>query len=398
MTDTIPRIAYLLQTFPCASETFILREMAALVDQGVDLKIYALQAQADTPFVPEVLDLLPRVVYSDAVQPLAVFNSLVCHPGRTLTSLHRSRLGCARSLRCLPPAAYFAADARAEGVRHVHAHFAGLPAEIALVMSHLLGVPYSVSVHAWDIYAQSPGRVLRSVEQAAFVAACTQAGHDRILSTCPSLEADRVQVIRHGVAVVEAKSPAPARGRAILAAGRLIEKKGFCHLVDACSELVERFPDLECVIVGDGPQREALEDQVARLGLAVHIRLPGWLPPAELDTLYASCAVLAAPSIIASDGDRDGLPNVILEAMSHGLAVIGSDLSGIPEAITDGKNGHLVPPGDARALADRLADLLADTSLQHAMGQAGLSRVEQDFDLQKNVIPLAALFAKDQTL
>lgn len=394
MTAAPLRIAYVVRAFPCRSEGFILREMAALVDRGVDLRIFALHAEADAPLSPQAQELLPRVIYSDKVQPLAAFNALVCRPKHTITALHRSRLGIARAFRRLSAASYFAAAARAADVRHIHAHFAGVPAETALVMANLLRLPYSVSVHAWDIYAQSPQRVMQSLNRAAFVVCCTRAAREHLVSTCPALDPDRLHALHHGVIPLERPAPAPERANMILAVGRFVEKKGFNVLVEACGQLVESCPRLECVIAGDGPGRDALQERIQRLGLGSRVRLPGWLPPHGLASLYARAALLAVPSVVADDGDRDGLPNVILEAMAAGLPVVASDLSGIAEAVADGENGLLVPPGDAGALANRLGSLLTDPDRRRVMGDAGRARLQRDFDPRKNVMPLVALFAR----
>jgi len=398
MTRASPRIAYVLRAFPCPSETFILREMSTLVERGADLRIYALSAEWDRPAPPSVQQLLPRVVYADKLQRAAALNALVCRPKTTLRAVVGAASGFARALYRLPPAAYFSTDAAVEDVQHVHAHFAGVPAEIACLMARLIGVEYSVSVHAWDLFAQAPQRVAASVRDASFVVACTRSGRDHLHGICPFLPADRVHCIHHGVPIPPAPVPPIPDEPVVLGVGRLVEKKGFGCLVDACAELASAVPGFRCRIVGDGPLRTVLEQQIGERGLAGCVELTGWLPVDEVAEHYRQASVLAAPSVITADGDRDGLPNVILEAMAHARPVVASEVAGIPEAVRDGENGFLVPPGDPQALARSLVSVLGDRALCARLGENGRARAERDFDVQRSARPLFDLFAARSAL
>jgi glycosyltransferase involved in cell wall biosynthesis len=179
----------------------------------------------------------------------------------------------------------------------------------------------------------------------------------------------------------------------ILAAGRLVEKKGFDILVDACARLRDRGVAFTCAIAGDGPLRSTLERQVADRSLGGVVTLRGWTPPGALALAMREATLLAVPSRVTEGGDRDGIPNVILEAMSAGLPVVASATSGIPEAVEHQTTGLLVPEGDASALAEAIAALLEDAPRAAAMGRAGRVRVMERFDLAASSRQLAALFA-----
>jgi len=179
----------------------------------------------------------------------------------------------------------------------------------------------------------------------------------------------------------------------ILAVGRLVEKKGFADLVDACARLVDRGVDFRCRIVGKGPLEAALAARIRERGIADRVTLEGPRPRGEIARLLGESTLLAAPCVIGRDGNRDGLPTVILEAMASGLPVVSTRVTGIPEAVVDGVTGRLVEPGDVAGLADALAAMLADPAACAAMGRAARERVLERFDVRRSIDALAAVFA-----
>jgi glycosyltransferase involved in cell wall biosynthesis len=178
----------------------------------------------------------------------------------------------------------------------------------------------------------------------------------------------------------------------LLAVGQLKEKKGFDYLLEACRTLLDQRIEFDCSIVGEGPMRNALEAKIAELSLQDHVALLGGLPHNVLIERYSEATIFVLPCVTATDGDRDGIPNVILEAMAMGLPIVSTRHSGIPEAVEHGRTGLLVPPRDSRALADALARLIADENLRVRLGRSGRSRVVEAFDVGANVTKLLAEF------
>jgi glycosyltransferase involved in cell wall biosynthesis len=281
---------------------------------------------------------------------------------------------------------------------HVHAHFAVSQTEAALALAQLLDCGFSFTAHARDIYA-TPNALDQKLRAARFVVTCTEHNAVHLSRLCPGLPPGRLHVIRHGVPSPPGLRPPGARPRPspsspplLLSAGRLIPKKGFEVLVDACALLRERGVSFECRIAGAGPLYRGLERRIARAGLRAHVRLLGWQDGAEMARLYGAACAFALASRVVNGGDRDGLPNVLVEALSLGLAVASTRVSAIPELVQDGVTGLLVEPDDPVSLAGALERLLADPELRERLGEAGRRLVAARFDLEANTRLLAGLF------
>jgi glycosyltransferase involved in cell wall biosynthesis len=178
----------------------------------------------------------------------------------------------------------------------------------------------------------------------------------------------------------------------LLAVGRLVPKKGLCYLVQAVGLLRRRGREVTLLVVGDGPERQRLERLAVEEGVADRVRFLGELPHEAVIPLYARGDILALPCVIDSSGDRDGIPNVLLEALASGMAVVSTPVSGIPEVVEEGRTGLLVPPADPAALADAIEALAADPALRRQLGEAGRDRVVQRFDIRRS--PMAELFQR----
>jgi len=276
---------------------------------------------------------------------------------------------------------------------HLHAHFVDRAALLALIVGRLLRVPFSATAHANDIYV-NPVLLPEKIGHAKFIATCTRYNERHLESVAPAGARGRIRCIYHGLDAGGFPEGRTTRPRPlVLAVGQLKEKKGFGHLLEACRRLQERGVVFDCEIVGDGPLREELEAAVVRLGLTGRVRLRGALTNDAVLDRYAEAAVFALPCVTGVDGDRDGIPNVILEAMAMELPVVSTRHSGIPEAVGDEETGLLVPPGDVDALADALERLLADPTLRAVFGRAGRRRVLEVFDADVNVRKLLEEFA-----
>jgi len=277
---------------------------------------------------------------------------------------------------------------------HIHAHFVDRAALVALVAGRLLGVPFSATAHANDIYVD-PVLLPEKMAQAKFVATCTRYNERHLRGLVAGASAPDIRCVYHGLDAGSYAPPAPGTRTEprLLAVGQLKEKKGLRYLLEACRILEDRGVGFECEVVGDGPLRGELESLVDRLGLGDRVRLVGSLPHEAVVARYRDAAILVLPCVIDANGDRDGIPNVILEAMAMELPVVSTRHSGIPEAVGDGTSGVLVEPRDAVALADALQGLLSDPGLRERLGRSGRRRVLETFDVNVNARALLEGFS-----
>jgi glycosyltransferase involved in cell wall biosynthesis len=285
-------------------------------------------------------------------------------------------------------------------VRHIHAHFSHGATTVAWFVSLITGLPFSFTAHAKDIYCESlnpAGLLRRKMRAARFVVTCTDANREHLLNVEPTAN---VRCIYHGLnaefsdLLVDAVNPAERNGTLrTLGVGRLVPKKGFDVLVEACAILKRRGFQFETVIAGEHGEHEfELRRQIAALGLGDRIRLIGPLGQASLYNEYQSADIFCLPCRVLDNGDRDGLPNVLMEAMACGVPVITTPVSGIPEIIKDGHNGTLVPPDNAEALANAIQRISSDRMLARNLGRAGRLTVLEHFDGHKTAVELASLF------
>ena len=386
------RIVYVIGTYPLLTTTFIDREIAGLRRRGVDVQVVSLRHPHGSLSPGQITE---DVEYVRPVRPGALIRShlnyLVRSPRTYLKTLfglllapHPGLSARAKTVGHFVLAVHVTAVvARLGGVDRIHAHFVDRAALVALVAARFLGLPYSATAHANDIYVD-PVLLDLKLTEADFVATCTGANAAHLLAATPGAT---VHTIYHGLDV-EAYDPSPQRpaGRPLLlAVGQLKEKKGFSYLIDACRLLVERGRRFACEIVGEGPLHAQLQERISAAGLDDVVILRGAFPHDEVRAAYRRAEVFVLPCVVGADGDRDGIPNVILEAMASGLPVVSTDHSGIPEAVEDGVSGFLVPPEDASGLADALGGLLDDAELRRRFGEMGRKLVAETFDVDANV-------------
>lgn len=366
-------IAVLVESFPTLSETFVAAELEALRALGHPVRVEARERSIQTN--PEALGRFDvAYAFEDRRRSrLAALVRLVLrHPLGCLRDLADRRTWRAEEavlpLRVLAP---IADRLRAHGARHLHAHFAAGPALDAVRLSRLLGVRCSVIGHGWDVFKEP--RNLAGKLRAADLALAPCAYTARHLASIAGRE---VPVVVMGVdgERFRRRSPAPG-GRHVLAVGRLVEKKGFAHLLEAVALLEAQRPLDACTIVGDGPLRTQLTARAERLGLGHRVRFAGAQPPDGVRDELEGADVLAMPCVVAPDGDRDAMPVAVKEALAMEVPVVASDEVGLPELVAD-EWGRLVTPGDPHALARALDDVL-NLPLQQrvAMGRAGRAHV-----------------------
>jgi glycosyltransferase involved in cell wall biosynthesis len=405
-----PRVAYLVSRFPKLSETFVLYEILAVEAQGIAVEIFPLRRERARTVHPEARRLVERARFAPLLSP-AILRShahyLRRRPRaylRALFDLVRCNLGSARylggALAFFPKAVHFARRMAEAGVTHVHAHFASQPAAAALVIRRLAGIPYSFTAHGSDLHRDQ--HMLREkVAEACFVVPISEYNRRAILAACDGEHASKLAVIHCGIdPEVFRAGPdpaAPAGELHLVCVGTLHAVKGQAVLLEACRRLAERGIAFRCELVGDGPDRAHLERQALRSGLAGRVRFAGACTREEVAARLREAQVAVVPSVPTRDGRREGIPVALLEAAASGRAVVASRLSGIPEAIEDGAQGLLVPPGDAQALADALAALAADPALRRRLGAAARERVLREFDLYAGARALAARFRGEPT-
>lgn len=388
-----PKTAFIVSQFPETHETFILREFDALADMGLDFVIMSLKPCRDRIIQTAAKRFLDRTYYpKPGPGPRGVSIPLAAMLA-TKRSLPWLREG-ARSLYISWAAGRFAALARELGVGHIHAHWATAPTSAAVLMSQILGVPYSFTAHAWDIY-RGDGKLAEKARGARFVVTCTAANVETLHTVVPRDDWGKVILNYHGIpGMGERRATEPRRADGplrIAAVGRLVETKGFGYLLDALAEA--DFP-FELTIAGEGPLRGKLEASAAREALAGRVRLAGAVPNERIFELLRASDCFVMPSVVAKDGDRDGIPNVMLEAMSVGLPVVASNISGIPEAVADGETGLLVRERDPRAILAALGRINADRAAAREMGERGRLRALKRFSAEANAAALYDIFRR----
>lgn len=388
-----PRLGYVVKRYPRYSETFIVNEILAHEAAGTDVAVFALRPPVDTHFQEILARVRAPVHYlldsGKASDFWRTMETVLSHlPGAD----DAFEAAAGEEATTVTQAAKLALLAREFGIDHLHAHFATSAASVARLAARFARLPWSVTAHAKDIFHESvdPAALRRTLSDAGAVITVSDFNL-RFLRDEIGIEPHRLyNGLDLGRFPFHASSDRPPH---IVAVGRLVEKKGFGVLVDACARLWERGVTFTCEIVGSGEEEAALRAQIARLGLGAVVRLEGPRPQAEVIARVAEAAVFAAPCVVGADGNRDGLPTVLLEAMALGTPCVSTDVTGIPEVIADGETGLMVSQHDAVALADALARLLADAPLRARLAGAARERMEADFDIATNAARQRVLFA-----
>lgn len=410
-----PRIGYLVKRFPRLSETFVLNEFLELRRQGLDLRLFALMDPQEPLVHPAAAELVPEVIYlRDARRPLRSWSRLLAGVARRTATHPRgaarvawSWLSADRSLTGLRHALEgmrLAGELRRQRIDYLHAHFAHSPAAVAHFACLAGGPDYSFTAHAKDLFTTPRAHIERRAEPARFLVTCTAFSGEYLRQVIGTPAGPRLHVLYHGTDLTRFTphpNPPPQGGRErgrILSVGRLVPKKGFSTLIEALRILAQRRVDFTCDIFGDGPLRQPLESAAEHAGLAGQVSFRGAHLQEDLVDAYRRASLFVLAPAMTQDGDRDGIPNVLVEAMACGVPVVSTRLSGIPELIEDGVEGLLVAPNDPRALAEAVERLLKDPMLGHTLGLAGRRKVEASFDLSRNTQQLAEWLTGEEAL
>ncbi len=403
-----PSLAIVLKGYPRLSETFIAQEIAALEARGFAPLLVSLRHPTDRHRHPvherivAAASYLPEYLYQEPWRVLRGWWAARRLPGyrqarrqwlkdlrRDLTPNRGRRFGQACVMAAELPA----------GIAWLHCHFLHTPASVTRYAAMMRGLAWSGSAHAKDIWTTPDWEIAEKLADCRFLVTCTRAGLERLQKLAP--DPARIELVYHGLDFAHLPAPPatprPARDGSgepvhILSVGRAVPKKGFADLLQALARLPAGL-NWRFTQIGGGPLRPALIEQARSLGLEGRCTFLGGRPQQDVFAQYAGADLFVLASRIAADGDRDGLPNVLMEAQSQGLACIATDIAAIPELIDNEATGLLTPPGDVTALAGAIERLVRDPALRARLGDAGQQRVRARFSFEAGVDRIAALLA-----
>jgi colanic acid/amylovoran biosynthesis glycosyltransferase len=388
-----PKVLYVLKRFPQLSQTFVVRELLELERLGMELGVEALAPFDNGLTHADVAGVAASVRYLPRRPKLRDGETLRAHLRvgirRPITWVRLARAAHQGDWRRFVQAGLVADRVRKEGYDHVHAHFATAACEVARDAAALAGCQYSVTAHAKDIFHEQHAPHLYNRVQGAHAVVTVSAFNERHLNRV----VPNTQIVHIPNAVKnEAARPQPAVGP-VLCVARLVEKKGIDTLLRAIAIARESNPSLRAEIIGGGELLDRLQDLRDELGLQDHVEFLGSQTLDQVDAAYRRCSMMVLPCRIDQDGDRDGLPTVIVEAFARGVPVISTAIIGIPEVVRHGVTGLLVEPDDAMALSDAIRSLLDDPDRASTLGSQGRSLVAAEFDPERSARRLAAVFA-----
>ena len=403
MTD---EIVFILKGYPRLSETFIAQEIRALEQRGIKIRIVSLRFPTDKHVHPvhrEItapVDYLPEYLYQEPLRVLrawwrarrlpgyaAAFRQWFADLRRDFTTNRGRRFGqaCVLAAELGDPAQY---------PKRLHAHFIHTPASVAYYTHLMTRIPWSTSAHAKDIWITPDWEKREKLASMDWLVTCTETGH-RVLAALAATP-DKTSLVYHGLDFTRFPEPPLRAARmegpyTLLSVGRLVPKKGYAGLIEALGRLPKDL-DWQFRHIGGGPLKDVLQAQAQGLGIAERITWLGAKPQETVLEEYRAADLFILNSRIAEDGDRDGLPNVLMEAQSQRLPVIATNLAGIPELVIDGETGALLPPDDAQALGAAIERLLRDAGLRGRLAAAGYARVRSVFAMERGVVDLERRF------
>jgi glycosyltransferase involved in cell wall biosynthesis len=391
------RVAYVLKRYPRYSETFVVNEILAHEAAGLEIFIFALRPPTDPHFQREISQVQAPVTYlcGEPVRADSLWSAL-CRLETDFPGCSNQWHACSKASGIeIYQAARLAQEIRDRQIEHIHAHFATTATAVARLSSLFTGTPYTFTAHAKDIFHESvdPFALCQKIEGAAGIVTVSDF-NVRFLGAQFSECAPKLCRIYNGLDLDQFPFTTPDRRQPkIVAVGRLVEKKGFSNLVEACALLRRSGVDFKCEIIGGGELEAELRRRIEDFNLEDTVSMVGPRPLAYVKAAIRQAATLVVPSVTASTGDRDGLPTVLLEAMALGTPCIATSVTGIPEVVRHEETGLLVPERHPEALANAMHRLLIDADLRVGIAGAARCQVEVDFNIHQNAAKLRNVFS-----
>ena len=387
--------AYLFERFPSFGQTFCYREVAELDRQDITPPIFSIRNPKDEPSQDWDTRIVKRVHYLPEEKELLDDVRRASKKGKVTSEIVAAldEWGRRTDFLRLYQAVYVGLRLQQSGVRHVHAHFAGMAARTAFWIHKFFSITFSFTAHANDIFAPRDFEIGldKLVDTSRVIVTETDYAEQFLRERFPE-RADRIHRIYNGLNLAEfGHTNFSSHPPLIVTVGRLIVKKGFADLIRACGFLADRGKLFQCEIIGEGPLEDELRARIEQLNLQDRVALSGAKPQREVRQRLAAASVFVLPSVVDAEGGMDNLPTVIMEAMATGLPVISTDIGGIPEMVVQNETGFLVRPGDAEALAGAIEKVIGDRPLAERLGHAGYQRAQELFSIEKNVRDLCAL-------
>lgn len=402
-----PRLntAYILARFPNLTSTFIMNEIYWMRQDVIKIHIFSLKRSVSGPVHDRAKLLLPDIHYASflswdvikaqfhflRIAPITYLRALL----KTFRYTYREPKMMLQSLYNFPITVLFARKAEILGIDHIHVHFILLASIAASVISELLKIPFTIHPHATGLFSRNQHAVRLQLEDASRIITISGYHRDYIANLCPKIDRNDIEVVYCGIETDRFQHTSknnrniPLR---ILSVGRLIEKKGHEYLVDACALLADRGHEFQCQIVGAGPLKQALQDRIDQRGLGNYVTLSGSRNQSQIVDLCQASDIFSLACITAKNGDQDGLPVSLMEAMACELPVVTTPIAGIPDLVMDRETGLLVNERDPVSMADALEELIADEMLSKQLGKNARQRVIDNFEIRNNVRKLAMIF------
>ncbi len=403
MSHDKKKIAYIMSRFPHLPETFILREMMAIEEHGWDVVLYPLIIQKQ-PVIHQDAQMWIARAKKIPWFSVKLLIDVIINPNRYFQLWGKTIWGnisylnfLLRSLVIFPKALMMAVQIKADGVVHIHAHYATHPALAAWLIHQLTGIPYSITAHAHDIFVNQT-MMKQKMQDAAFIVAISEYNARFIAQHLGEWVIPKIHVLHCGIdpekyefSKSERNSQEPFQ---IVSIGSLQPYKGQRYLVEACKLLKNRGINFHCTIIGGGELKEELSLLIEQLGLGNIVELTGPLPQEAVAQILRKMDCYIQPSIITASGKMEGIPVALMEALACELPAVATNISGIPELVRDGETGWLVPQKDAGRLADAIESVYTDFPEAKKRAQAGRALVVNEYNILKVTTQLSDLFQK----
>jgi len=382
------RIAYVIKMYPRFSETFIVNEILSHEAAGVEVEIFSLRKPVDGRFhdivskVNATVTYIPEESLSGEKLWRLICDSSTYHPDFWETL----QIAKNYSAKEVGQSLLLSKIVRERKITHLHAHFASTATTVARLAALFLGISYTFTTHAKDIFHHDVIEEDFSDKLDNSHAAITISDFNySYIKQCYGDKAARLKRVYNGLSLDKFIYINPReRPRVIVSVGRLVAKKGISVLIDACFVLRQKKIIFQCFIIGDGPLKEELQEQIESYNLSKFVTLTGAKTQRKVKHLVQNASVFAAPCIVANDGNRDGLPTVLLEAMALGTPCVSTNVTGIPEVVQNNSTGILVNEKNSSQLAEALEKLLSNSELRVMLSKNARKRIEDDFDIDKN--------------